>query len=267
MKRLVAIIMIVCTVFCSSSLTMAATVESDKTNEKRAMEIYEQKLIDCGLLKAEDTIVCKASSKSVNKLSSYSLDSGETKFSNIVSYIEDDGELVDAYYYIERSVATGREAELRNTDILGFVITITYDYYYPSDNGWNYPYYKHGVMDIQASSKVSNYSVGNFNCAYVSRGLRTDSEGSYTAEFVTTASRIHDDNLIRGEHYVSSSGDNGNPYLWKNGSTAIDGCAFSGVAYSFYFGGKTFSDIMIIMHDEGKDFADWPNFDWGIPFS
>lgn len=43
-----------------------------------------------------------------------------------------------------------------------------------------------------------------------------------------------------------------------------NGCAFSGIAYSFSFGGRTYSDTMVILYDTTQDFFDFTDFDWGI---
>lgn len=261
MKKFLAIFTVIAMMFGSSGMAVKAESLPVVSNEATAMEIYEEMLRDSGLLSGEAEL-CRNISYTDESTTAYALDVKNEKYSNIVSYIENEGELEDAYTYIARSVSTGRTDELRNTSIMGFAIWVSYSYYAPSNNGWNYPYYKHGVVEVQASSNSMNYSIGDFKCVYVSRGIRTDSEGDSSQGFTTTISRIQDTNLTRGEYHIAGSGDNGNPYYWKNSSTVPDGTAFSGIAYSFYFGGKTFTDTKILLYDEEVDFPSFPDFEW-----
>ena len=165
---------------------------------------------------------------------------------------------------IYRSVATGKTAELSNSSIMGFTLTVYYDYYYPQDNGYTDPYYRHGALEVQASMNPMISSVGDFNCVYLSRGVETNSEGNWSGDFVSCESRVSADTLHKKDYYYVRSGDCGNPYLWKFGSTVENGCAFSGIAYSFSFGGRTYSDTMVILYDTTQDFFDFTDFDWGI---
>lgn len=77
--------------------------------------------------------------------------------------------------------------------------------------------------------------------------------------FKTTVSRIEKTTLYAGNYYRSTTGDNGNPYFWKFGSTLEGGTAFSGVAFAFTYAGVTYSDSSIIFYDVAYNM---PDIDW-----
>ena len=260
MKRLLAVVLV-----CSLVLSMSTiSVKADDNVEQKAMQIYQEMLEESGLITSNQSIVLKDSQEAQYGINTYVADSEEQAFSNIVAYIEEDGILEDAYSVIYRSVATGKTAELSNSSIMGFTLTVYYDYYYPQDNGYTDPYYRHGALEVQASMNPMISSVGDFNCVYLSRGVETNSEGNWSGDFVSCESRVIADTLHKKDYYYVRSGDCGNPYLWKFGSTVENGCAFSGIAYSFSFGGRTYSDTMVILYDTTQDFFDFTDFDWGI---
>lgn len=140
MKRLLAVVLV-----CSLVLSMSTiSVKADDNVEQKAMQIYQEMLEESGLITSNQSIVLKDSQEAQYGINTYVADSEEQAFSNIVAYIEEDGILEDAYSVIYRSVATGKTAELSNSSIMGFTLTVYYDYYYPQDNGYTDPYYRHG---------------------------------------------------------------------------------------------------------------------------
>ena len=131
MKRLLAVVLV-----CSLVLSMSTiSVKADDNVEQKAMQIYQEMLEESGLITSNQSIVLKDSQEAQYGINTYVADSEEQAFSNIVAYIEEDGILEDAYSVIYRSVATGKTAELSNSSIMGFTLTVYYDYYYPQDNG------------------------------------------------------------------------------------------------------------------------------------
>ena len=229
--------------------------------ESQAQKIYEEMLEESGIISSNDSIsyVSTCSARNVDVMVA---DVEKQSVSSIASYIEKDGELLDAYAVVYNAVATGRTAELKNTKIMGFKITVEYDYYYPSDNGYKDPYYKHGTLIVQANDNPMITSIGNFECVYMSQGTRTNESGSVTYSFATTVSRIEKSMLYAGNYYRDTTGDNGNPYFWKFGSSVEGGNAFSGIAFKFTFGNKSYSDYSIIMYDPADDMADLEDFKW-----
>ena len=136
MKRLLAVVLV-----CSLVLSMSTiSVKADDNVEQKAMQIYQEMLEESGLITSNQSIVLKDSQEAQYGINTYVADSEEQAFSNIVAYIEEDGILEDAYSVIYRSVATGKTAELSNSSIMGFTLTVYYDYYYPQDNGYTDPY-------------------------------------------------------------------------------------------------------------------------------
>ena len=135
MKRLLAVVLV-----CSLVLSMSTiSVKADDNVEQKAMQIYQEMLEESGLITSNQSIVLKDSQEAQYGINTYVADSEEQAFSNIVAYIEEDGILEDAYSVIYRSVATGKTAELSNSSIMGFTLTVYYDYYYPQDNGYTDP--------------------------------------------------------------------------------------------------------------------------------
>ena len=129
MKRLLAVVLV-----CSLVLSMSTiSVKADDNVEQKAMQIYQEMLEESGLITSNQSIVLKDSQEAQYGINTYVADSEEQAFSNIVAYIEEDGILEDAYSVIYRSVATGKTAELSNSSIMGFTLTVYYDYYYPQD--------------------------------------------------------------------------------------------------------------------------------------
>ena len=135
MKRLLAVVLV-----CSLVLSMSTiSVKADDNVEQKAMQIYQEMLEESGLITSNQSIVLKDSQEAQYGINTYVADSEEQAFSNIVAYIEEDGILEDAYSVIYRSVATGKTAELSNSSIMGFTLTVYYDYYYPQANGYTDP--------------------------------------------------------------------------------------------------------------------------------
>ena len=196
--------------------------------EKEARSIYTQKLIESGLISEDITL------NNIAQVASYT-DEVEHTYNEINAYIDVDGNLENAYDVIYRSVATGRTGTLSNTDVMGFVITVNYNYFYPSQNGYQDPYYQHGSMKVKASSNYSVESIDNFKCLYLSRGIQTDSEGYWTGDFIEAESLINANHLSAGETWTMSGSNIGRPYIAKNSSTVSNGTAFSGIAYSFTY--------------------------------
>ena len=225
--------------------------------------IFREMIYSSGLFidNMQNTLFMLAENENV---SAYYVDPNKQQYNHIVSYIEEDGELKDAYTVIRRSVATGRTEELKNTSIMGFVITVNFDYYYPGNNGYKDPYYKHGALSVKTASNPMIKSVGNFNCVYVSRGIETDSEGNWSGNHIEAVTRITRNSLNYGQTITSNSSNVGNPYIAKNGSSVDFGVAFTGVAYRFTFGGREYTDYKIICYDEAWYLPDFDDFNWGF---
>ena len=123
MNRLLAVVLV-----CSLVLSMSTiSVKADDNVEQKAMQIYQEMLEESGLITSNQSIVLKDSQEAQYGINTYVADSEEQAFSNIVAYIEEDGILEDAYSVIYRSVATGKTAELSNSSIMGFTLTVYYD--------------------------------------------------------------------------------------------------------------------------------------------
>lgn len=118
------------------------------------------------------------------------IDKDEKTVTNVVAFMQEGDDLVDAYSAISRGVASGETAELVNKKIMGFTITVNYDYYYPQYNGYQYPYYKHGIVSVQVGTGSMITCIGNFECVYISRGMQCNSEGYTSGGFVETTSKI-----------------------------------------------------------------------------
>lgn len=264
MRKFISVLSLIC-ILCTFIVVPAkAETLQTSTIEKRATEIYQQMLIDSGLAEQSSNIILKCNSLNTLDVKTYSIDTSNQTVTNTISYIDENGELVDAYSAIYRSVATGKTAELSNTKIMGFNITVNYNYYYREDNDYVEPHYRHGSVEVTASTNPMISSIGNFNCVYVSRGVETNAEGDWSGDFITCVSRIEYSSLGKGDYHFVRSGDCGNPYLWKFSSTPEGGTSFSGIAYSFTFGGRTYSDTSVILYDTTQECVDFDDFDWGI---
>lgn len=184
----------------------------------------------------------------------------------IVAYVqnEDEGILENAYTFVRKAVATGVTENIKNTKLMGFTITVNYDYYYPSYNGYQDAYYKHGTVRVDVRNNQMITSLGNFECVYVSRGVECDENGHWNGNFIETKSRLSKKLLQEGESMENARGDNGNPYIAKQSSSVIYGYAFSGVAYRFTFGTNEYTNAKVILYDETLSFPDLEDFDWGI---
>ena len=249
------------TLIIGISNTVAAFAEPLNQNrlimdiEQETISIYTQKLLDAGLV--SETAV-------LNNISdiAYFTDDDEKTFSEVNAYIDVDGHLENAYDVIYRSVATGRTGTLTNTDVMGFVITVNYNYYYPSLNGYQDPYYQHGSLRVKASNSSNVESIDDFKCVYLSRGIETDSEGNWQGNFIEAASRINGYHLSVGETWNISGSNIGKPYIAKNSSTIPNGTAFSGIAYSFNYNGVEYKDTNILFYDESNFDIYLEDFDW-----
>ena len=233
----------------------AETNENKKVNiVEEAQNIYYNMLIEAGFINENDTIL-------LSDNITYSHNEGTRENKEIISFIEEDNELKDAYTVIKKAVATEQQVSLSNSDIVGFTITVTYDYYYPGHNDWKNPYYRHGSVVIRIPN-VQSEILEDFKCAYISRGLETSEEGYTTGDFVTATTYIYRNKILFGQSISAPTSNIGNPYIAKFGSTFTEGKAFSIVLYQFSYEGVTYENYREILHDESEDLPGLNDFIW-----
>lgn len=255
----------------SECITYAQGLDKNKMTESQIVALYKNLLQKNGFVSEEQENIYDLNEGvllGVQQDKTYGLqnDCGPKTYVGVAAYVQNDDEdvLEDAYTFVREAVAAGMTEELKNTKLMGFTITVNYDYYYPSYNGYQDPYYKHGTVRVDVRSNQMITSLGNFECVYVSRGIECDESGHWNGNFIETRSRLSKKLLREGESMENASGDNGNPYIAKQSSSVAYGCAFSGVAYRFTFGNNEYTNAKVILYDETWNFPDLEGFDWGI---
>lgn len=254
LKTTIASVLLMVTMSVPVIASPIANIDKQINVEEEVNSIYTQKLIEAGLIDESTKL------DSIAQVASFT-DDIEKTYNEVNAYIDVDGNLENAYDVIYRSVATGKTGTLSNTDVMGFVITVNYNYFYPSQNGYQDPYYQHGSMKVKASSNYSVESIDNFKCLYLSRGIQTDSEGYWTGDFIEAESLINANHLSAGETWTMSGSNIGRPYIAKNSSTVPNGTAFSGIAYAFTYNGEEYKDSKVLFYDDSSYFLE---FDWGV---
>lgn len=226
----------------------------DYNPEEHAKKIYNEALKECGLLDDYDRIVFTQNNtvQSFNGLTN--------SVSEIVSFIETENGLEDAYQLALKLSYENKNASLDNTKLLGFKINVNYTYFSQFTND-SAPYYRHGNVSVKAANNSYVPELPNFKCVYVSRGQQTNNQGRASYGFIECKSIIGTTTLHSGEEKHLYSGDKGNPYILKQSNSATYGKAFSGIAYKFSYGGRDYTGNKVILYDETEEFPYDYNYD------
>ena len=197
LKTTVASVLLMVTMSVPVIASPIANIDKQINVEEEVNSIYTQKLIEAGLIDESTKL------DSIAQVASFT-DDIEKTYNEVSAYIDVDGNLENAYDVIYRSVATGKTGTLSNTDVMGFVITVNYNYYSQWDNDSQDTYYQHGSMKVKASSNYAVESIDDFKCVYLSRGIQTNSNGDWTGNFVEARSLINTYHLSAGETWTMS---------------------------------------------------------------
>lgn len=244
MKKFLSLTFTFILLFCLNCYYVKADDNIDYIS--KANSIYKKMLIESGLLDTNDIPIASTFSTSTKSFNN-------SDFSTTYAFIEKDGELVDAYNYILNAVYNYETKELTNTKLLGFTLRAKYRKYSQWDNNLKPTYYRHGTLQIITSNTPIVSEIRNFKCIYISCGIQTNENGTTSGGYIQAKTEYSSNSISSGfSRYISSS-NIGNPYILRDSHATGTGQVFSGLAYRFTYGGRTYGDYTILEKIAGDD--------------
>lgn len=173
----------------------------------------------------------------------------------LVPYVENENGYLEALSsYTARGVADPRvfEQQISQIDFCVVKIKVSYDFYPQNLNGWAYPYYRHGILNVTVSHSTvtaDNY-ISDLEVRYMSRGMKLNPDNLDSIGFGSALSIISKPSVVTQNSYTVV-GDR--PYFYRDSSSVEDGPAFSAVAYKFTYKGVNYDPIVCVIQKDIDD--------------